>query len=58
MGECSTFSPEAAVAKINPTTFVMKEWFPERRSLRIDSRFNSGEFNREYWEERFLHNSC
>jgi hypothetical protein len=57
MGDCSTFSPEAAVAKINPTAFLMKERFLERRSLRNDSRYNSGEFNKEFWEERFLHNS-
>jgi hypothetical protein len=115
MGDCSTFSPEAAVAKINPTaifestfplqilkqfpnlvilhtylpmkmeqrecsetsaykiqtpgnypeeslqqtpsTLVMNERFLERRSLRICSRYNSGEFNKEFWEERYLHNS-
>ena len=57
MGDYSTFSPEAALAKVNPTTLVMIERFLERRSLRIDSRYNSGEFNNEFWEEGFLHNS-
>jgi len=57
MFDCSTLSPEAAVAKINPTPFATKERFLERRSLRIDSRNNSGEFNKEFWEEHFLNNS-
>jgi hypothetical protein len=47
-----------SVAEINPTIFFMKNrdsW--KKKILLIGSRYNRGEFNREFWEEGVLPNS-